>query len=465
MIVEQLARHLTPINTYGRGLNSTLCGGDNFVQAPCPSNFQATCFYPCSIETWNLTTAGGPTLKEGITWAGESAEALLSNSDINVVQNTSSQQDGDAQQYYFLGDVQSGQDLDFLANTVSVTTQCEVVTQNCDLNSTGPGFSCFGYQSPSFTYSGEVGVDPTASMAPDNMTTTMVGIQFFKDSGLQNPIGLGKQSTELFSAQNPLHFLTWSKGFPPVDTSKTTFDEMRRNKFLQLDQSGENVFVLNCSTSIYITKYAWVNGTILQQNHKPAFYPTLAPPINGAIFSAPFAINSALGHLSLENAAALAAYKSNPQDLSAQFAAGFSRAAVALTAGIMAPATNLLEQSRNNTELLTRVPKIPLFFLIGVKALYALASLAIAGLAFFLTGPCEAQGVKARLTVDGLVAGLFEPAAQQEEAVKKFEESFNGHEHKGSQEVGKEEGDVKVGIKKSETGEWIWDKHDKVQKG
>ena len=73
--------------------------------------------------------------------------------------------------------------------------------------------------------------------------------------------------------------------------------------------------------------------------------------------------------------------------------------------------------------------------------------------------------MKARLTVDGLVAGLFEPGAQQEEAVKKFEESFNGHEHKGSQEVGKEEGEVKVGIKKSETGEWIWDKHDKVQKG
>ena len=404
-------------------------------------------------------------MKAGIKWAGESAETLLGNSDTNVVQNTSSQQNGDAQQYYFLGDIRSGQDLDYLANTVAVSTQCEVVTQICHLNSTGPGFSCFGYQSPSFTYSGEVGVDPTASMAPDNMTTTMVGIQFFKDPGLQNPIGLGKQTTELFGAQNPIHFLTWSKGFPPVDTSKTTFNEMKSNNFLQLDQSGENVFVLNCSTSIYNTTYAWVDGTILQQAQKPAFYPSLAPPTHGAIFSAPFAINSALGHLSLENAAALASYKTTPQDLSAQFASGFSHAAVALTAGIMGPTTNLVEQSRDNTELLTRVPKLPLFFLIGVKALYALTSLVVAGLAYFLTGPREAQGVKKRLTVDGLVAGLFEPGTQREEAVKKLEESFDGYKHKESQVVGQEEGDVKVGIKRSETGEWIWDRSDKVQKG
>ena len=465
VMVEQLERHLTPMNTYGRVLNSTLCAEYSWVQAPCPSNPQAMCDYPCNIETWNLTTAGGATLKQGIKRAQEDAKVLLGNSYANVIQNTSSQshqESNDAPQYYFLGDVQSGQGLDFLAKTLAVTTNCEVVTQDCQLNPTDPGFSCFGYQSPSFTYSGEVGVDPMTSIAPDKTTMTMVGIQFFQDSSLQNPIGFGNQSTELFFAQNPVEFLTWSKGFPPVDTSKKQYDEMRKNKFLQVDLSGDNVFVLKCSASMHIATYAWVNGTILRQNQNDAFYPSLAPDMYGAILSAPFAINSALGHLSLENAAALAAYESSPEDLSNKFASGFSRAAVALSAGIMSPATNLLEQSRNNTELLTRVPKLPLYVLIGVSALYALASFILAGLAYLLINIREAQEVKARLTVDGLIAELFEPGANQEQSVKKTEHLHDENRPKESREVAKEEGRSKVGIRKTETGRWIWVAIDKV---
>ena len=466
IIQEQLTRHVTPINTYGRGINSSECAEDTWVQAPCPSNSQAMCNYPCNIETWKLTTPKGVALKQSIKRAQECAETLLGNSNTNVIQNVSSQaywQDNDPQQHFFLGDVQSGQDLDFVANTTAVATQCAVVTQNCQLNSNSSGFSCFGYQS-SFTYSGKVGIDETASMVPDNMTMNMVGIQFFNDAGLQSPIGFGDQSTRLFVAQNPVHFLTWSKGFPPVDTSTQQYDEMRQNKFLQLDSSGDNVFVLNCSFFIYNTTYAWVNGTILQHEQKAAFYPLLAPDMYGAIFGAPFAMNSALGHLSLENAAALAAYKSTPQALSNRFADEFSRAAVALSAGIMSPARNLLEQSRNNAEVLTRVPKVPFYLLIGLKTLYALGSLILATLAYCLTGIYEAQEVKARLTVDGLVTGLFEPDAMQEQAVKKIEELYEEHRSEESQGTGQEDGNTKVGIKKTETGGWIWFRTDKVQK-
>lgn len=463
MIQEQLTRHLTPIHAFGRGLNPAVCGEEIWGQAPCPSNSQTMCNYPCNIETWNLPTGtdGGVIMKKGIKGAQESAEALLGNSDTNVIHNTSSQDSYDAQNYFFLGDVHSGQDLDFLASAVSVTTQCEVVTPQCQLNSSGPGFSCFGYQSPSFTYSGEVGVNPADSKAPDN--NTMVGIQFFSDSRLQNPIGSGDHPNELFGTQNPMQFLTWSTGFPPVDTSKTTFDEMRRNKFLQIDSSGENVFILNCSTTIYNTMYTWVNGQIFQRNQ------SLAPDTYGAILSAPFATNSALGHLSLENAAALAAYKSNPEDLGKQFANGFSRAAVALSAGVMKPVTNLLEQSRNNTVLLTRIAKLPLYFLISVKALYALTALIFAALAYLTVNLYEAQEVKARLTVDGLVTGLFEPSANQQHAVRKIEEIYDEHRYKkkplivGNGEKG-ERNNRKVGMKQSEDGGWIWVVSDSVHK-
>lgn len=465
MNVELLNRHLTPMATYGRGLNPSMCSDNIWEQRPCPSDPSSQCSYPCSTADWNYTSGATSSLKEGINGAQQSAETLLGNSYINLIQNTSYQGDhlhDSPQQYYYLGDVKSGKDLDFLAATTAITTQCEAATQKCDIDTTSGGFSCpGGYQSPSFTYSGEVGIDPAAATAPKNMS--MVGIQFFRDAGLRNPLGQGSQSSELFGAQNPIHFLTWSKGFPPIDPTSQNFAEMMNGKYLQIDSSGDNVFILNCSATIYKTTYAWVNGTILQANQKKGFYPALAPGDYGAIFSAPFAINSALGHLALQNAAALAAYKTTPQELADKFAGEFSSAAVALTAGIMSPTTNLLEQSRNNTELLTRVPKIPLYFLVGLKALYALASLVVAGLAVMLTGPSEAQEVKARLTIDGLATGFFEPGANQEKAVKTIQQLYGEH-HKDKAEdkpkdkpaVDGNEGTRKVGIKQTSNGGWIW---------
>lgn len=436
-----------------------MCGDTIWTSRPCPSNPKALCDYPCSIADWNYTTDGVVSQKEGIQGAQEAAETLLGNSLVNLIQNTSYQanvQSYGAQQYYFLGDPKTGKILDFLANTTAVSTQCEVVTQNCQINSTSGGFSYVGYQSP-FTYSGEVGVDPTAATAPSNMS--MVGLQFFKDSGLQNPIGFGSQSTELFNAQNPVHFLTWSKGFPPLDTSTQTFDGMRNGKYLQVDHSGDYVFVLNCSTTIYSTIYAWVNGTILQGDQSQGFYPELAPDIYGAIFSAPFAINSALGHLALEDAAALSAYKATPQELADKFANEFSSAAVALTAGIMSPALSLLEQTRNNTELLTRVPKVPLYFLVSLKALYALAALVVAALAVFLTNPAQAQEIKARLTVDGLAAALFEPDTTQGKAVERIELLYGEHRPES-----RDEGATKVGMKQTSAGGWVWIANGRMRK-
>ena len=386
-------------------------------------------------------------MKQGIKGAQQSAETLLGNSGLNLIQNYSSH---DKQEFFYLGDVAIGDALDFLANTTSVTTQCRVMTQDCEIND-GPGFTCPGYQSPSFTYPGQVGVDPEMAMASSNMS--MTGIQFFTDVDHQNPIGLGNQTTDLFGLQNPMHFLTWSKGFPPIDTSSTSFRDMTNGNYLQL-VDGDNVFVLNCTSTIYRTVYAWVNGSVLQgQQESQGFYTSLAPPAYGAIFSAPFAIDSALGHLALQGAAALAAYKTEPQDVADRFANEFSRAAIALTAGIMTPTANMMEQSRK-VELLTRVPKAPLYLLIGLQAFYALASVFVALLAWVLTRPFETQQVKSRLTVEGLAAGFFESSTTQERAVDDVEQLYSEHRRtKGEVTVPQIH---KVGIKQTEAGGWVW---------
>ena len=76
-------------NTNGRGLSSSACAEDGWIQAPCPSNFQAVCHYPYSVEIWNSTTAGGVTLIEGIKAAQVSAATLLGNSHTNVIHSAS----------------------------------------------------------------------------------------------------------------------------------------------------------------------------------------------------------------------------------------------------------------------------------------------------------------------------------------------------------------------------------------
>ena len=343
-----------------------------------------------------------------------------------------------------------GQSLDYLSNTTAVTTQCEVITQDCTINSTTNGFACPGYYSPSFTYPGDVGVDPSSATAPENMS--MVGIQFFTDQSHQSPIGLGNKTTTLFGSQNPMYFLTWSKGFPPIDTSSSSFDYMKSGKYLQLDSTGDNVFILNCTSTIYHTIYAWVNGSILPGSHSAGFYPSLAPQAYGAIYSAPFAMGSALGHLALQDAAALAAYKTKPQDMADRFSSEFSRAAVALTAGIMAPIPNMLEQSRNNTELLTRVVKVPLFFLVGLQAFYILALAVLGVCAWCLTGPHEAQEIKERMTVAGLTAALFEEEKVRGRGVTMVEELYSEHE-----QAGKWGNHKRVGLRQTRQGGWVYD--------
>ncbi|KAL9080689.1 MAG: hypothetical protein Q9157_000576 [Trypethelium eluteriae] len=459
-----ISRHGSPVSSYGRGLDPSYCGTDVLESSPCPSNAQAQCNYPCSIVKWNYTAGSNGTLtKQGIAHAQEAAETLLGNSRTNQIQNTSitsytdSYADGNHVQFYFLGDVTAGDDLDFLTNATSVTTSCKVVTQECKVDASDEGFSCpWGYSLPSFTFSGEVGVDPVTVAATAN--DSAVGIQFFKDANLTQPIGYGSQSTELFSLQNPTYFMHWSKGFPPMDTHTSSFNTMTAGGYLKTDYSGDNIFILNCSMTVYTAVYAWVNGTILTDNGQQGWYPIQAPNAYGAIYSAPFAINSAVGHLALSDAAAAAAYGTTPDELADTFANGFSKAAVALTAGIHTPVLNMLEQSRNNTGLLTRVPKIPLYFLVGLKLLYALFSLVLAAVAVFAVRPAEAHQVTARLTVDGLATGLFELGERQERAVRSVGQLYSEHDKEGRRDVERGAGGNarKVGLRETQSGGVVW---------
>lgn len=224
---------------------------------------------------------------------------------------------------------------------------------------------------------------------------------------------------------------------------------MRNNNYLKEANDGDAVFMLSCSSTISHAEYYWVNGTVsLKDGLDP--YDNAGGYI-GAVYSAPFAINSALSHLALQDAAALAAYQQHPEGLSKVFGDYFSRAAVAFSSGFSEPVRNDVEWTRNNNYLATRVPLAPLYFLIGLKAIYAIFALGLALLAVFLTHPDEAQEVKERLTIDGLAAGFFEPNANHQKAVKNVQDLFD--EHQGTE---KSEDAKKIGLLQTKQGGWLW---------
>jgi hypothetical protein len=434
---------------FGRILDPNRCTPGSWQLFDCPSNPQAKCRYPCSMTSWNASGSQ----HEGLYHAQQAAETLMSNSLTNTIFNVTRNNSN----YFFLGDVNSGNTLDFAASTLAVETQCQMVTPNCTVSSTG-GFTCGSYSSPSFSYSGEVGVAPDNAMSGNE---AMVGIQFFSDAALSKPIGFGANTTDLFSAQNPVQFLAWSKGFPPVDTYADEFSGMRSSGYLKNDNNGDAVFILSCTSTIHEAEYYWVNGTVMP-NALEAYQ--LAPDYYGAVYSAPFATNSALSHLALQDAAALAAYQLRPEALANIFSEYFSKAAVAFSSGFSIPVRNDKEWTRDNFYLATRVPYVPLYTLVALKALYALFALSLAVLAVFFTRPSQAQEVKERLTVDGLAAGFFEPSTAHERPVKEVADLFE--EHKSPNEKSGET--QKIGLLRTELGGWLWvsvEHQDKVGSG
>lgn len=76
--------------------------------------------------------------------------------------------------------------------------------------------------------------------------------------------------------------------------------------------------------------------------------------------------------------------------------------------GAVSPGTNIFKQSRKVLDL-NHAPILPLYILLALKLLYALAAILLTIAAICFTHPAERQEVKARLSIKELVIASFEP--------------------------------------------------------
>lgn len=330
--------------------------------------------------------------------------------------------------YTYLGEANIPDNVDFQASTFALATQCKPVGRACGLN------GAFGASTP-FKCSSAFHGDVTAG--------TAVGLILLEDDKFTKNITYGSKDL------NPYYFGTWAR----VDTTGHVVGKASVPVTLQSDPEiaipvhGGLAWVLSCSTTVYEATYTRINGSVQAVSMKPANASL------GGIIAAP--TNELFGQPDFEIAARRSSYNNNSQDLANDWAEQYSQIALGLSTGAMSPRLNTYQQTRSSI-LVARIPKIPLFVLIGLNLLYAIIGIVLALYSALFSSPRTTKDVQARLSVAGLVAVCFEPQHRALGPAEQIEDLFTekGHGDDGDGDGEGGERSARVSIRPAEEGGW-----------
>lgn len=447
-VITQLYNHTAAPHTFGR----TLSGSGRCSNGPGGFwGFGDLFWLSCNID-WDDADEYG--IDGTLVGPDEASRLVQGVSTQNVILNYTAV---DGLTYYYLADPGMDAKLDCKASTFAMTSQCTPITQKCLPGSQWPdadwssndnvyNFSCSpGFQA-NFTFNGASQYPDSNAGYDQSYDVPMVGIAFSPDSSLSSRVGVYDpgfalavdsmlppngtfDNTTLVGTnwsypylfpQNPLHFAVWASGFPTYDAKDVNSGDivnplLNDSQIWQADVGDFTYWILGCSAVVYDVSYTWVNGSI------HTFAATAASDAMGGLISAPFAFGSGPAAVALNAVADLAGTQNTSTDLANVFARGWSKAALALSAGVMSSAANDIEQIRDSTVAVARVPMIPLYLLLGLKGLYVLAVIVLAIGAYCFTHPAETEVVKAQLSAKGLAAAHFDtPALVQQNVVKEI---------------------------------------------
>lgn len=420
-----------PAHTFSRGLNNT---SDCIKDAENGS--------PCNIETLQMESS--------LESSSEGFKIVNNVSTTNVVNQFSA---SPSQMILYLADAAASSNLDYKASTFAASAQCQPITYECTKNTdvTDSKYNCTSALSGDFN-------DPDNNSNDAEIFYNPSGARLFTDASLTN--------TTRFSFQNPVYFAAWATRVQ-IDSNALLSDN---GIAASANIPGVYNWILNCSATFYEATYAWVNGSVTSLNA------TLVNNTMGGILSAPLSDQHANDLLQV--ATNLASVSNSSAEISTITANYVAHIALSLSIGAISNRANLLEQSRL-TLLLTRVPTIPFYLLIAFKLVYVLGVVLFAIAAIILTHPSESAGIKAKLTIDGLMTTIFredkvksshtvssEGQTESEEPEQAEQAEQAEEPEDGSGAVGK--GDVKVSIVR-DNEDWsyaavIRDKNEKVVK-
>jgi hypothetical protein len=390
----ELADAQIPQEALGRGLPSGLCSTQS------EADFDAgDCI---------TTTTGSAVFLIG---ANEAAKVMSNTSSTNAVYDMYI---GD-RHFAYLGPAHIPTNLDYRTEALGVHTQCSQMGKQCGLginkSETAEPFHCTD------SFYGDLSQPIINGGDKDGVTKLAfrsAGIVFFKDAALTQLANLSSgDGADNFSTRptNPHYLAAWAK------TELGATDNQTADGNVVTPTHGGTSWLLNCSTTAYQITYDFINGTLQHVTAERA---------NGSVGTL-FNIGAyyGFGKVALETAAYSANQYQDPPEMADAWARAYSRTAAALGSGIIAPRANLEEQIRS-TKLVSRVPKAPLYTLVGLNTLYALLGVALACLALS-SHPSETNELRKKLSTAGIVAACFE-GERAERAVEKKREMFAEYE-------------------------------------
>ena len=329
----------------------------------------------------------------------------------------------DGDHYAYLGPASKPSSLDYSAESLAVHTHCSQIGKQCNLRTNSGASEPFHCTDALYGDLAQPLINVDQFDGVTGLPFRSAGIVFYQDAGLTK-LANKSSNTESFLTRpaNPQHLAVWAVLELPAP------DEQTAGGDVVVPMHGGTTWLLNCSATAYKVSYNLVNGSIQH---------TTAEMANGSVGTIVNAGNYwGFGKVALETAEYSASQFNDTNQMADSWAKAYSRAAMALTAGIMTARRDLEEQIRS-TKLVSRVPKAPLYTLVALNSIYAILGVVLACLALG-SNPSETNELREKLSTAGLVAACFE-GDRAERSVDKKREMFAEYEGVSSGRLGVEQ--------------------------
>lgn len=361
-----------------------------------------------------------------------------------------------AANWIFYSDEKKDDSIDFMASTPAVSTQCFPMTRRCvngdhngdDLSSDFTYNCTSGFRvnltSPwPYTVGNES--TPVTDLTSVLTGASLTGIAFASDAALSSAPGLVQNASVGRLGQipakwpeivpsNPTHFGTGAQNYPGIDSIS---EPLSSDPELSIGRFRNTLWFLNCTTTVAVAKYTWVNGSL------GAFDTELASPETSALFTGPFSLVGLAEEFeeliksTMSNIAQRAMLAENMDDSATTWALAFSKNVMALGVGAFTPLQTSLEQRRTESLTVARVPVGPLYLLVGFKLIYVVAVIVLAMGVYAFTHPAEIEVVKEQLSIKGLATSYFDrPQLLQHNVIKATQEELHMRTKKQSNTKG-----------------------------
>lgn len=348
-------------------------------------------------------------------------------------------------------------EIDFSSATIGVSTQCSLITQDCNMRRIGyedydTQFNC------SDSFYGVLGLPPILSDSGDSSNQTadpnvpplnwkpFLNLQYgyYTDPQLESPYATGafNSSTGAFS---PGPCLPDSQLINPVYVGLAgRFDTLSQSGASNLSLENDPGmmkgldtyvdFIMSCSYSTYEVNYTWFNGTILDTSYTLSPNGTLAEMYHG---SQMYSSITGGAHDLVWNMLQ-AAQQPNSQEFLREWANLYSVKVLSSIGAYTTARPNTQEQQRTAL-LVAKVPTIALWAIIACSLAYVVLGL-ILGFAAFKSSSSNVQDLAARLSLAGLTAAAFEEkdgTGNHERIITDADHAFSKRED-GTRRVGVE---------------------------